>query len=97
MNKSPRNAAVDERRLELSGELDIATGSEFALSCATDTAEDLFVDISAVTFMDCSGYRGIVAARLAHEACGGSLALRCATGQPESLLRMIEELGRNAA
>jgi anti-anti-sigma factor len=97
MRKSPRNAPIDQRRLDLSGELDIATGTDFALACATDEVEDLCVDISALTFMDCSGYRNVVAARLAHEARGGSVALRSATGQPKSLLRMIEELGRKSA
>ena len=81
MSKSHQESApMDTRLLMLNGELDIASNTApFLASIEDDGSADLVIDMSQVTFMDCSGYRTIVAARLAHEARGGSLTVRCAT------------------
>ncbi|MGZ4725687.1 MAG: STAS domain-containing protein [Ilumatobacteraceae bacterium] len=39
--------------------------------------------------MDCSGYGGLVAARLDLERRGGSMTLRGPTGQPAELLALL--------
>jgi anti-anti-sigma regulatory factor len=50
------------------------------------------VDMAHATFMDCSGYGGLVAARQMLQASGGSLTLRHQNGQPAQLLKMFVHL-----
>jgi anti-anti-sigma regulatory factor len=45
-----------------------------------------------MTFMDCCGYGGLVAARTELQRHGGSLTLRNAAGQPAELLMMLSVL-----
>ncbi len=45
-----------------------------------------------MTFMDCRGYGGLVAARQALQQEGGSLTLRNQSGQPAALLGLLSLL-----
>jgi anti-anti-sigma factor len=73
------------------GELDMATCAVWFDACVA-TGDRLIVDLSAVTFMDCSAFSAFVAARLELERRGGTLTLRNSTGQPERLLTLITHL-----
>ena len=54
-------------------------------------ADAVVIDLSALRFMDCAGYGGLVAARLALESRGGSLTLLGSDGEPKRLLDLIAE------
>ena len=71
------------------GELDLATRNRLFLACTVGNHQFTTVDMSRVTFMDCSGYAGIVAARHVVEADGRTLAVRGLIGQPQHLLDLI--------
>jgi anti-anti-sigma factor len=47
------------------------------------------IEMSALTFMDCCGYAGLVAARRVLEERGGSLTFSNQEGQPARLLVML--------
>ena len=52
----------------------------------------MMIDLSGVTFMDCSGYSSLLAARHVIEGQGRSLTITGQTGQPARFLDMIAEL-----
>jgi anti-anti-sigma regulatory factor len=74
------------------GELDLATRIACFNACVTGDGNTVEVDISAVTFLDCSGYGALVAARLVLEERGGTLAVRNPTGQPRDFLGLLDRL-----
>lgn len=76
------------------GELDLATRDRLLLACAARHHLSVVVDLSGLTFMDCSGYCGIVAARNVLEEDGRTLMVRGGRGQPGRLLTWIGELER---
>ena len=76
-------------QVHLAGELDIATRELVHRACVGSEHCDVAVEMAQTTFMDCSGYGGIVAARLELEQRGGSLTLRNPTGQPADLLALL--------
>ena len=82
------------RVVRLGGELDIASRAQVRDACLCGRGNVVVVDMARTTFMDCSGYGGLVAARLSLQASGGSLTLRHQTGQPAQLLRMVVDLSR---
>lgn len=74
------------------GELDRASRDQlFAASTAGDHRQ-MLIDLAAVSFMDCSGYGGLIASRLRIEGDGRTLTIRGITGQPKHLLDLIERL-----
>jgi anti-anti-sigma factor len=75
--------------VHLAGELDIATRDMVHRACVASEHHDVAVELEQTTFMDCSGYGGLVAARLELERRGGSLTLRNSIGQPASLLALL--------
>ena len=77
-------------QVHLAGELDIATRDLVHRVCVGSDHRDVAVDLGQTTFMDCSGYGGLVAARLELERRGGSLTLRNPAGQPAGLLSLLE-------
>jgi anti-anti-sigma factor len=77
------------RVVEIGGELDIATRNRAHLACLQGRGKFVVVDMADITFMDCCGYGGLVAARQILQAGGGSLTLRHQTGQPAELLDML--------
>ena len=80
------------RIVEIGGELDIATRNTVRLACLEGRGKFVVVDMSDMTFMDCCGYGGLVAARRSLLAGGGSLTLTHQTGQPAELLDMLSFL-----
>ena len=75
--------------VHVSGQLDIATRNRCLEVCLGAHYVAVVVDMAALTFMDCAGYGGLVAARRVLQERGGSLTLRHATGQPARLLASL--------
>ena len=61
-------------------------------ACLAGRRTAVVVEMSDMTFMDCCGYGGLVAARNDLQNHGGSLTLRNQAGQPAELLTMLEHL-----
>jgi anti-anti-sigma factor len=80
------------RVVRVGGELDVATRAHVRHACLAGRGNTVVVEMAGISFMDCSGYGGLVAARLILEASGGSLTLRHQTGQPAELLDMLARL-----
>jgi anti-sigma B factor antagonist len=80
------------RVVHISGELDVVTRNIVRRACLAGRRTAVVVEMSDMTFMDCSGYGGLVAARNDLQAHGGSLTLRNQAGQPAELLTMLESL-----
>jgi anti-anti-sigma factor len=80
------------RVVQISGELDVATRNVVRRACLAGRRKAVVVEMADMTFMDCSGYGGLVAARRVLQAHGGSLTLRNQAGQPAELLNMIQRL-----
>jgi anti-sigma B factor antagonist len=80
------------RVVQISGELDVVTRNIVRRACLAGRRTAVVVEMSDMTFMDCSGYGGLVAARSDLQKHGGSLTLRNQAGQPAELLTMIELL-----
>jgi anti-anti-sigma factor len=79
----------NERVVTMSGELDLASRNDLALACNGGDDLDVVVDMHGITFMDCSGYGGVVSARRLVEGRGNSLTLRGLTGQPARFLELF--------
>lgn len=75
-----------------SGELDMATRDRCSDACLGGDHVAVVLDMAALTFMDCAGYGGLLAARRGLQERGGSLTLRHASGQPARLLAMLVRL-----
>ena len=80
------------RVVRVGGELDVSTRARVRDACLSGRGNSVVVDIAEVTFMDCSGYGCLVAARRILEASGGSLTLRHQTGQPAQFLQLLARL-----
>lgn len=78
--------------IEVVGELDVASHPKVFAASTAGRHPAMVIDISGVTFMDCSGFGALVAARLAIEGEGRSLVIRGGVGQPAQLLGLISEL-----
>ena len=77
------------RVVQIGGELDIATCNKARRACLDGRGKDVVVDMADMTFMDCRGYGGLVAARQILQADGGSLTLNHQNGQPAEFLVML--------
>ena len=84
----------DTRVVHVTGELDLATRNQLVSASTAGRHPEMFIDLGGVTFMDCSGYRALVASRRIIEGEGRSLTIRGQTGQPARLLDLIVELER---
>ena len=80
------------RVVQIGGELDLATRNLARRACLAGRRKTVVVEMSDMTFMDCCGYGGLVAARLALQHDGGSLTLRNQAGQPAELLTLLAAL-----
>jgi anti-anti-sigma factor len=80
------------RVVRIGGELDVATRNLARRACLAGRRKAVVVEMGDMTFMDCCGYGGLVAARLSLQAHGGSLTLRNEEGQPAELLKMLADL-----
>jgi stage II sporulation protein AA (anti-sigma F factor antagonist) len=75
--------------VHLAGEVDLATRDTVRSWCAMGGMREVIVDLSAVTFVDCSGYGALVDARLTAFGRGTTLMLKGATGEPLALLQLV--------
>lgn len=80
------------RVVQIGGELDIASRDRAHEACLAGRGKVVIVEMGAMTFMDCCGYGGLVAARQILKDAGGSLTLHHQTGQPAELLTMLASL-----
>ena len=78
--------------IHVSGELDLATRDRLVTILTAGHRPKVEVYLGGCTFMDCSGYGALVAARLAIEAQGRSIAITGQTGQPALLWKLIADL-----
>jgi len=88
--------AAGLRAVIVRGELDVSTAPE--LDAALDTAPaqplDLFVDLSALEFMDCAGAHRLAAAGSHQRARGRQFAIACApTGEVARLFETLAASG----
>ena len=74
------------------GELDIASGDQLLVAATAGRHPATVIDLADLTFMDCGGYRSLVASRVVIEQQGRSLSVRGQTGEPARLLNLIAEL-----
>jgi anti-anti-sigma factor len=81
-----------QRVVEVCGELDLATRNLVRRACLGGRRRAVVVEMSDMTFMDCSGYGGLLSARRVLQDRGGSLTLRNQAGQPAQFLVMLAEL-----
>ncbi|MET9730138.1 STAS domain-containing protein [Streptomyces sp. NPDC006458] len=83
--RSERNGHV---RVKVSGELDIAAGPALrsALDAAVDRCAHVMLDLTGVTFCDCSGLNVMLAAQRHAAAQGKTLSVRAAGPAVEGLL-----------
>jgi anti-anti-sigma factor len=77
------------RVVHLGGELDVASRHLVRQACAIGRRKAVVVEMADMTFMDCSGYGALVAARRTLQEQGGSLTLRNPAGQPAEFLTML--------
>ncbi len=80
------------RVVHVSGELDIAARDLVRRACLQGVDLAIVVDMTDVTFMDCSGYGALIAARRVLTDLGGSLTIRNHAGQPAHLLSLLSIL-----
>jgi anti-anti-sigma factor len=80
------------RVVHVCGELDLATRNLTYRACLAGGDVAVTVEMAELTFMDCSGYSGLVAARRVLQEQGGSLTLRNQLGQPARLLTLLSFL-----
>jgi anti-anti-sigma factor len=73
----------------ISGELDVRSRQYVEHACLEGDDPVVVLEMSALTFMDCCGYAGLVAARRVLEGRGGSLTFSNQDGQPARLLVML--------
>jgi len=77
------------RVVHVLGELDIAARDVVRRACLQGVDLVIVVDMTDLTFLDCSGYGALIAARRILTDLGGSLAIRNPVGQPAHLLKLL--------
>ncbi|MBO0731178.1 MAG: STAS domain-containing protein [Acidimicrobiaceae bacterium] len=75
--------------MRLAGEFDMA-GVPLLRAALADMQDDIVVDCSGLTFIDCAGLNGLVTAQKACEAEGARFALMA---PPPCLMRVLELVG----
>jgi anti-anti-sigma factor len=85
-----RSEAADTRSLAVSGEIDLSSAGRFAqeLTSVVGDGGTAMVDLSAVTFIDSSGVRELLAANRLAAALGGQLVL----ADPSAACRRVLEI-----
>ena len=78
----------------VTGELDLSGRDQFMLVATAGRYPEMVIDLAGCTFMDCTGYDCLVAARQAIEGQGRSLTITGQTGQPARLWKLIGDLER---
>lgn len=85
-------AADDSRVVRITGELDITNHDRVLRRCTQGRTRHVVIDLAALTFLDCGGYRAFVAARTALALQHRTLTLVGAVGEPRRLLDLISHL-----
>jgi anti-anti-sigma factor len=80
---------VDVRVVHLAGELDSTVRDVVLQYFADGDHRNVVVDMAALTFMDCGGYRALVDASNLLGDCSASLTVANATGEPARLLALV--------
>ena len=80
--------------VHVTGELDLATRDQLVSASTAGHHPGMMIDLAGVTFMDCAGYRALVASRRIIESEGRSLMITGQAGQPKRFLDLIAELER---
>lgn len=75
--------------VNVSGELDADTRHVVEQACLAGDDAAVVVDMADLTFMDCCGYGGLIAARRALQERGGSLTVSNQAGQPARLMALL--------
>jgi anti-anti-sigma factor len=83
--------------VQVAGELDFAGRDMVHGACVVDDSRDITVELHDLTFLDCSGYSGLVAARFELASRGGSLIVSRPKGQPARFLALVARLETSAA
>jgi stage II sporulation protein AA (anti-sigma F factor antagonist) len=85
-----RGGAVhDDWVVNLAGELDLVNRDAVHALCLLGGRRRVVVDLSELTFLDCSGYGALVHAGLDVAARGASLVLCHARGEPARFLELV--------
>lgn len=84
------------RTVSVGGDIDLGTRSAVHSACVADDSREVVVDLHTTTFLDCSGYGALVAARRELEGRGGSLRWFGPTGQPARFLALLGRLEQTA-
>ena len=79
------------RSVRIAGELDLATRLACFNACIDGDGDTVEIDISGITFMDCSGFSALVAAQFDLQKRHATLTVHNASGQPARLLACIEK------
>jgi len=82
------------RVVHVAGESDLASRDLVEAACCGDESATVIVDLAETTFLDCSGYGGLMAARRALDSRGGSLSIRNQRQQPLRMLGAIARMDR---
>jgi len=73
----------------LTGELDLASHLAVIGACAEHDDLPVIVDMAALTFLDCGGYRAIATARASALVHDRTFSVRRAEGEPAHILELI--------
>ncbi len=87
----------DTSVVTIAGELDLASCELVTRQCAEGDARHVVVDLAALTFLDCGGYRAFVAARTELAQQDRTLRLVGAIGEPRQLLDLIRPFDQPAS
>jgi anti-anti-sigma factor len=74
------------------GELDLATRNQLFVAATAGNHSFMVMDLAEVSFMDCTGYGSLVAARRVIEGGDRTFMIGGQTGQPAHLLNLIAAL-----
>jgi anti-anti-sigma factor len=85
-------SADGHRVVQVSGELDIVARDLVRQACLQGVDLAVVVDMTDLTFMDCTGYGALIAARRILTDLGGSLTIRNQAGQPAHLVSLLSAL-----
>jgi anti-anti-sigma factor len=87
----------DTSVVTIAGELDLAGCELVTRQCAEGDARHVVVDLAALTFLDCGGYRAFVAAQTELAQQDRTLRLVGAIGEPRQLLDLIRQFDQRGS
>jgi anti-anti-sigma factor len=90
INVAVRATGPDSCRVTVAGELDVATAADVrtALHAAVTTHQHVTVDLTGLTFCDCTGLSALLSAARAAKASGADLHLHAVPRPLARLLRL---------